>query len=212
MVTVRRIGAETSKTRVLVLDAAQEVMLEDGYAAATYRSIAKRAGVTAGLVQYYFPTLDDLFIALLRHRSDQSHERLLAELEARPDEPLRIIWEFSSNETTAALMTEFMALGNHRKAVQATFVEVSARTRKEQLKALKSRWSTYRGRAGGLSPEALVALLHGIPKVLQLEDAVGISTAHTELLRSVERRLAEVEPRRAATRASSRTVKKRSRS
>jgi len=164
----------------------------------TYRSIAKRAGVTAGLVQYYFPTLDHLFIALLRRRSDQNHERLLAEIESRPDEPLRIIWEFSSNETTASLMTEFMALGNHRKAVQAIFVELNARTRRVQVKALKSRWSTYRDFAGGLSPGALVALLHGIPKVLQLEDSMGISTAHTELLRNIERRVAEVEPRRKA--------------
>ena len=31
-----------------------------------------RAGVTGGLVQYYFPTLDDLFLALLERRSDRN--------------------------------------------------------------------------------------------------------------------------------------------
>ena len=58
-------------------------MLERGYSAVTYRSVAATAGVTAGLVQYYFPTLDELFLALLRRRSERNHELLLEALESR---------------------------------------------------------------------------------------------------------------------------------
>jgi TetR/AcrR family transcriptional regulator, transcriptional repressor for nem operon len=198
MASPRRIGSETSKTRALVLDAAERVMLKDGYAAVTYRSLAEGAGVTPGLVQYYFPTLDDMFLALLRRRSEHNHERLLAELERRGDEPLRIIWEFSSDETSAALLTEFMALANHRKVIRAAILEVTQWTRKVQMEALRSRWEHYRDSSGGLSPEALLFLLHMIPKMIQLEESFGMSVAHDEILRAVEGRLEVVEPGRKA--------------
>ena len=196
MASARRVGSETSKTRGLVLDAAERVMLQDGYAAVTYRSLAEGAGVTPGLVQYYFPTLDDMFLALLRRRFEHNHERLLAELESRGDEPLRITWEFSNDETSAALLTEFMALANHRKVIQAAILEVTQETRKLQLEVLKARWDHYRDRSGGLSPEALLFLLHMIPKMIQLEESFGMSAAHEEILRAVEGRLSDVEPGR----------------
>jgi TetR/AcrR family transcriptional regulator, transcriptional repressor for nem operon len=180
-------------------------MLDDGYAAVTYRSLAERAGVTPGLVQYYFPTLDDMFLALLRRRADQTHERLLAELEVRLDQPLRITWEHSSDETTAALLTEFMALANHRKVVRTAILEVIERTRQAQLEVLKARWDEYRDDSGGLSPDALLFLLHNIPKMIQLEEAVGLTTAHEEVLRFVQRRLDRVELPRKASRAARRS-------
>ena len=40
-------------------------MLEDGYAAVSSRSVAAAVGIQAPLVHYYFPTLDDLFVAVL---------------------------------------------------------------------------------------------------------------------------------------------------
>jgi len=196
MASPRRIGSESSKTRALVLDAAERVMLQDGYAAVTYRSLAEGAGVTPGLVQYYFPTLDDMFLALLRRRSEHNHERLLAEFDQRSDEPLRITWEFSNDETSAALLTEFMALANHRKVIQAAILEVTRETRKVQLQVLKVRWDNYRDTSGGLSPEALLFLLHMIPKMIQLEESFGMSAAHKEILQAVEGRLNELEPRR----------------
>src|SRR3954454_15880017 len=110
MATPRRVGAESSETRALLLDRAEGLMLEEGYAAVTYRVLAARAGVTGGLVQYYFPTLDDLFLAMLERRSARNLDRLRAALGSRRDEPLRVAWEFSTDEAGAALLLEFMAL------------------------------------------------------------------------------------------------------
>jgi TetR/AcrR family transcriptional regulator, transcriptional repressor for nem operon len=188
------VGSETSKTRAALLDAAERVMLDDGYAAVTYRSVAAGAGVTKGLVQYYFPTLDDLFIALLSRRSDQNHERLLAALDARVDEPLRVAWEFSTDETTAVLMLELMALANHRKVIRAAILQVTERTRRTQLEVLRARWDHYQDISQGLSPEALLFILNGIPKMAQLEEAFGVETAHDEILQFVQERLKDVEP------------------
>lgn len=202
MASARRIGAETSKTRAVVLDSAEQLMIAEGYAAVTYRNVAGRAGVTAGLVQYYFPTLDDLFLALLRRRSERNLERLLTALESRPDEPLRVVWEFSTEETTAALMMEFMALANHRKTIRAEILAVTERARRAELEALQARWNVQRDSLEQLTPAAMLFLMHWIPKMIQLEDAFGASLGHQDLLDLVERHLNAVEPRQRATKRS----------
>jgi TetR/AcrR family transcriptional repressor of nem operon len=195
MASPRRVGTETSKTRDLLLDCVERLMLKKGYAAVTYRALAAEAGVTSSLVQYYFPSLDDLFVAAIRRRSEQNLERLRAALEARPDQPLRVLWEYSQEESTAALTTEFLALGNHRKSIRAEIAEVSERIRQLQLSAVDAELGTAGIGDGHLSPTALLYLLTGIPKLIRLEEGVGLHTTHAEVVEAFERYLDTVEPR-----------------
>ena len=191
----RRVGAETSKTRDLLLDSVETLMLEAGYAAVTYRAVAAKAGVTPGLVQYYFPTLDDVFIAAIRRRTEQNVARLTKALETRAEDPLRMLWEYSRDESTAALTTEFLALGNHRKSIRAEIADVTERVRRIQLDALVARFGSKGPVDGALSPEALLFLVTGIPKLLRLEEGVGVSTSHQEIVKTFEQYLDSVEPR-----------------
>src|SRR5664279_5549989 len=114
MTSPRRVGAETSKTRDSLLDCVEQLMMDKGYAGVSYRAVAAQAGVTPGLVQYYFPKLDDVFVAAIRRRSEQNISRLKKLLDRHADRPLRVLWEYSRDESTAALTTEFLELGNHR--------------------------------------------------------------------------------------------------
>jgi len=43
MASPRRVGAETSKTRDVLLDCVERLMLETGYASVTYRAVATKA-------------------------------------------------------------------------------------------------------------------------------------------------------------------------
>ncbi|WP_211285819.1 TetR/AcrR family transcriptional regulator, partial [Mycobacterium timonense] len=79
----RRVGAETSQTRDALLEAVAQMMLEEGYASVTYRALAAKAGVTPSLVQYYFPSLDDIFVAAIRRYSERNMEWLTEELQRR---------------------------------------------------------------------------------------------------------------------------------
>ncbi|MDQ1725830.1 MAG: hypothetical protein QOG52_2858 [Frankiaceae bacterium] len=214
MATARRVGAETSKTRDLLLDCVEKLMSEQGYAGVTYRALAAKAGVTSGLVQYYFPTLDELFVAAIRRRSAQNLERLTGALKASPDEPLRVLWDYSRAESTSALTTEFLALGNHRKSIRSEIAEVTEQVRRLQLRALEATFAKKKMAIGDLSPSALLFVLTGIPKLIRLEKGVGISAAHTEVLTAFEhyvqsatpsaRRTAR--PKRAATQSKKRTT------
>lgn len=191
----RRVGAATSKKRDELLDCIEKLMLREGYAAVTYRAVAAKAGVTAGLVQYYFPTLDDLFIAAIRRRSQQNLERLAAALDARPDEPLRVLWEYSQDESAAALTTEFLALGNHRKSIASEIAEVSDQIRGLQATAIARHVPADGVDLEGLSPDALLFLVTGVPKLISLEEGVGLSATHEEVVQFFEGYLDATEPR-----------------
>src|ERR1700681_2196581 len=89
----RRIGAPDAKNRGVLLDAAEQLMLEEGYAAVTSRRLADRAGLKPQLVHYYFRTMDDLFLAVFRRRADENlahFERTVA-----ADHSLRTLWELN---------------------------------------------------------------------------------------------------------------------
>lgn len=192
--SARRVGAETSKTRDTLLDHVEKMMLDEGYASVTYRALASAAGVTPSLVQYYFPTLDDIFLSAIRRYSERSRRLLDKVIESRPDDPLRALWEFSRTEASGALMTEFMALGNHRKSIQAEIAAVTQANRKRQVDALVAKFGKSAHPGGHFSLPALQLLISGLPKFLNLEEGIGVKTAHKEVTNAFEKYLGSIEP------------------
>src|SRR5215469_2310291 len=109
-----------STTRDMLVAATSQIMVEEGYAAATSRRVAAKAGVKPALVHYYFPSMDDLFVAVLR---DKAEHNLQLQREAIAEaEPLHALWQLNG-ATDAQLFTEFLAMANHRKAIRS---EISA--------------------------------------------------------------------------------------
>ena len=195
MTSPRRDGAATSKTWDLLLDCVERLMVKSGYASVTYRAVAAAAGMTAGSVQYYFPSHDDFFLAVIRRRAGQNVERLTEALNASEGEPLRVLWSYSQDESNSALTTEFLALGNHRPSIRSEIAEVTERVRRTQLEALYAAFGEDGIELGRLSPEALLFLLTGTPRLIRLEEGVGISTTHAEALNAIEKFLDVAEPR-----------------
>lgn len=59
----------TEDRREQIIDAALRVFAEKGFARATNRDIAQEAGITTGLIYYYFKSKEDLLRAALEERS-----------------------------------------------------------------------------------------------------------------------------------------------
>ncbi|APE16078.1 TetR family transcriptional regulator [Mycobacterium sp. WY10] len=194
----RRVGAETSKTRDVLLDCVEKMMLEEGYASVTYRALAAKAGVTPSLVQYYFPTLDDIFIAAIRRYSERGIAHLTDLMQRRTEDPLRAVWEYSWDEATGAMITEFMALGNHRKSIRTEIAAVTEATRRLQLEALVAKFGKNAKPIDDLSLPALQLLMSGLPKFLNLEEGIGVKSAHAEVTEAFERYIDSVEPKATA--------------
>src|SRR3977135_4456281 len=62
----------------LIIRAAAESLLENGYAGTSVRSIASRAGVAIGNLQYYFPTKSELLVEAWRYLTARSVNELRA--------------------------------------------------------------------------------------------------------------------------------------
>lgn len=187
------VGAARSGRRALIVRSTEELMLEQGYAAVTYRSVATRAGVTPGLVQYYFPVLDELFITVLRNGTDRVVDHLARTLQAQ--QPLRALWNYANSREGTALLLEFMALANHRKPIARVIGEGGERVRQAQLVALTTVWDRYAISDHSVTPAALLFLMSGIPRMIHLEETFGTFTGHTDAIALVERFLDRVEPR-----------------
>jgi len=196
--STRRIGAEDSASRAALLDAAQALMAEHGYAAVTSRKVAARAGLKPQLVHYYFRTMDDLFLALLRRGAERNLERQARAL-ACP-QPLWALWALSTESSGTALTVEFAALANHRKTIKADIAGYADTFRRRQLEALTEVLAGY-----GVDPSqtpyvALVALFNAISQVLTMEEDLGVDLGHAELRAMVEHHLTELEGPRADVR------------
>jgi AcrR family transcriptional regulator len=191
----RRVGAETSKTRDALLDCVEKLMLEEGYASVSYRALAAKAGVTPSLVQYYFPSLDEIFLGAIQRYSERNLAVLAKALEARSDDPLHALWDYSWDEASGALMTEFLALGNHRKSIQSAIADVTNQVRAIEVEALARKYGKGAHLDGGLSLGAVALLVTGIPKFLNLEEGVGVDGAHDEGAKAIEKLLDSIESR-----------------
>ncbi len=168
-----------SATREALLDAAVELMLEDGYAAVSTRKVAARAGVNPALVYYYFGTVDELFLAVFR-RGAETNLRRLDDLR-RAAEPLRALWELSSDPRGAALTVEFIALANHRPAVRAELSAYLNRFRRLQEEILETALAGRFAAVGIPSPAALTVLISGLSRVLVMDAALGLTGGHAEV-------------------------------
>ena len=165
-------------------------MVEEGYAAVGSRRIAEAAGVAPALVHYYFPTLDDLFLAVLRRRAEQNRKR--QERLLKSAQPLRALWAFSSAPSRAVLLSEFMALANHRKAIAEEIAHHAETFRRLQLAALSERLETHDLEAAGVPLAALLLMIDALSQKIVQERALGMRTGLTETRALVERTLERV--------------------
>lgn len=88
----RREGED--KRREDLIAATLECVAERGLAGATVREIAQRAGVTAGLIRYYFPTKDELIGAAYRAVMQRMTVQASDALRSANDDPRARLYAF----------------------------------------------------------------------------------------------------------------------
>ena len=190
----RRPRAATEEKRKRILDATEEIMLKEGYAAVSSRSVAAAVGIQAPLVHYYFATLDDLFASVLQRRAGRSVERMAEALASA--EPLRAWWALASDPRGTAMFVELLAAANHRPALRAEVGSIARDLRRMQLEALDTLLEEY-GIDAELFPPALVAAaVQGLAFGAVQDQAAGYDTAPEEAIAAMDRLVDRLEARR----------------
>lgn len=170
-----------------LIEATARLMREEGYAAATSRRVAAEAGVKQALVYYYFPTMDDLFVEVLRAGAETALARMRALL--TEDDPLRALWVMNSDSAVTALNAEFMALANHRKAIGAELKAYAERVRDIETAAVTMVLRANHIDLDEYPPVAISMLIAQVARSLCNENAVGVTQGHDELRAFVERQM-----------------------
>jgi AcrR family transcriptional regulator len=177
--------------RTALLEAATQLLLDEGYAAVTTRKVAAKAGVNQALVYYHFRTMDDLFVAVFRRGADATIRRL--ERAAEADRPLHALWEVSSEPRDSALTIEFLALANHRPVIHDELVTYTRRYRRIQKEILERAVNDRTAGEGGPTPAALTALTVALSRGLAMDGMLGITDGHDEILALVREQLTRFE-------------------
>jgi AcrR family transcriptional regulator len=189
MASGRRLGSTSSATRELIINAAVEVLQEEGAVRLTAARIAQQAGIKPHMVHYYFRSMDDLVIALVR-----SYGRLGLKNAARAiasDQPLRALWEVEISFRWNAAATEFGSLGYHRAAIREELKRQIEEIRTLQAEAI-TRHFQLRGIDSPVPPLALTLILASIARQLLRETEFGVTLGHEETFQVVEEYLGKI--------------------
>lgn len=186
----KRVRRDPDTTRRLILDTTEKLMVEEGYAAVSSRRIAQELGLNAATVHYYYPTTDDIFIALHRRMTDRQMAGLDDVLAS--DKPLEAFWKFQSGWAQTALGVEFVALANHRKAIRDTLAGSADEAREAQAHSLQRVMGNLTVDPGIMPPIALATILVAIGRLLSNEERVGITQGHNEVRLFVDWALGQI--------------------
>lgn len=190
----RRRRAATAEKLTRLLDATEDIILNEGYAAVSSRSVAARVNINAPLVHYYFPRIDDLFAAVLRRRAEQMVARMTAAL-ASP-EPLRAWWDLASDPQGSTLLAEMVAAANHRPALRAEVGKVAHEVRRLQIDALDAILADYGIDPEEFPPALIAATVQGLAYAIVMEETADFDTSHAEARAAMARLLERLEQRR----------------
>jgi AcrR family transcriptional regulator len=174
-----------------LLDAAERLLAEVGYAGITTRGLAKEAGVNHGLVHYYFGSNENLLVHAL--------ERFTGRLIARQQELYGADLPFAGKWRTAMrylvaedvsyqkIWLELQALAWNNPDIRARLARVNA----EWRAVLTGAFEQPRRELGIALPlEALVSLVMTFNLGIILERLGGIESGHRELLEWIEQWIA----------------------
>jgi len=181
----RRLGLEGSQTRARFIDAAEDVLRDEGLPGLTARQVAAKAGLKTQLLYYYFRTMDDLILALVRRVNERRLERFEAAL-ASP-EPLRALWQINSDPSGAALASELTSIATHREAIRAEIVRSAQSFRAMQIEAV-SRLLAPQARGNG-SAAGIVMIAVALARTIVAESSLGLTEGHEEALAIIEQTL-----------------------
>ena len=163
-------GAET---RLRILDAAREVLVERGYGGTSTRAVADRAGVPLSLVHYHFRDKRSLLVDVLERENERLLERQ-TELFDTPGplvEKWRIACDFLDEDLRSGyvrVLWELWAAGLADDALAARWRAATAGWR-DLLTTVFERWAASLDRPLPLRPRALASLVANIFQGIEVE-------------------------------------------
>ncbi len=177
----RRMGAENSEVRAQLIEAAAVILREEGAAAVTARHIAEKVGLKRQIVHYYFGTIEELILAMLKR--DEEGARVVYEAAMRSDEPLRAIRKIGIDASVRAY--EYAVMAFRSEAIRAEYTRSLQAFRRRHTEVLV-RHLEQRGLTSNLPPVVVTTVVQAVSHAIATEAALGASEGHDEINAFIE--------------------------
>ena len=181
MPSARRMGPESAKTRAQLVEAAAQILRDEGHAALTARRLAERVGLKRQIVHYYFRTIEDLLLAVARREGDDFQRRFSEAIQT--PEPLKSILDLVVDAT--AMTYEFVALALRRKPIAEEMRRMVEKLRKDETEAL-ARYLECQGIEPKIPPLVVSFVMRSVAQSMAVEASIGVSSGHAQTRKFVE--------------------------
>ncbi len=182
MKPARRMGPKGSEIWHAMLDAAEQIMQDQGYGKLTSRSVADQIGVKQRLVYYYFSTMDELIVEAFRRAAARENERLVQALASKHS--IREIWQVYIETTDTKLVSEFVALSHRIDALGKEVKGHIEECRKLQVHALEQAMAANAIKPV-IPPIAATIFANAAMLTLHHEAGIGLTDGHAEVLKVI---------------------------
>lgn len=200
----REVSGARQQATTALMDAAEQLLFEVGYAGVTTRRVAEVAGVKHGLVHYYFGSMEELLTQTLERFVEQLAaplEALYADRNLTFAEKWRIGGQFWVEEPTSRfpkILLELLAMGWNMPGLQPRIGEVHARFRGIFAHYFGEALREYGLDETQFPLKVVVAAVTSYQLGLIVEGLSGVEEGHAELLEWIQRWIDGLEAARRA--------------
>src|SRR5213082_384959 len=183
-----------------LLDAAERLLVSEGYAGISTRRLAQEAGVNHGLVHYYFGSMEELFVQVLERFTARliARQRAMYAADVPFIERWRAAWRFHEQDLAAGypkISHELQAMAWNDPGLRERLVRVNGEWRAVLREAFAHAQEEYGIETDEPPLDGVVALVMMFAQGAQAERLLGISEGHAELLAWIDRWLQSLEER-----------------
>ncbi|HEX5895575.1 MAG TPA: TetR/AcrR family transcriptional regulator [Thermoleophilaceae bacterium] len=187
-------------TRLRIVDAARDVLIERGYADTSTRAVAEQAGVQLSLVHYHFGSKQQLLVAVLERENERLLERQ-QRLYAEPG-PLADKWRTACDYLDDDLRSGYVRVLWELWVAGLANDELAERWRvtmggwRDLLESVFEAWASELDVELPLSPRVLASLVANVFQGIEIELLAGVTekeAPHREALEGLGRLIAQAE-------------------
>src|SRR5437588_9079142 len=139
-------AATASLPRDKIVEAMRSSVAARGIAGSTFDHVAREAGVSRGLLHYYFGTKERLLVEAVRRECDVRIERLeqaIGDAETADDVLAALVQSFEEflgeGPAASVMFYEMLTLGQRNEEIAAELAELCRRTREHMAHALQAK-------------------------------------------------------------------------
>jgi AcrR family transcriptional regulator len=168
-------GAESAETRLKLIKAATLIVRKDGFGSLTAARLAKMVGLKRQIVHYYFASMTDLVLAVIRLEGAKFRKDFTAAIGGH--QPLRETLALAAE--TIPISYELLALALKNKAIAAELKRDAEAVRRIETEAVVQNLENRRIQPQ-IPPIAAVLILRATVLALAMENELGVSDGHAE--------------------------------